>query len=1005
MSLYQQILTALSGSPTQNNRLLVLHTPLGRDVMVAERADIEEAIGLRSFGGSGCLDGAIERAPAGCRITVHALAADTHIELKSLIGQPALLELLTPQSYTALRPFHGHITEAALLGSDGGLARYRLVIEPWISFLAHRTDAYVFQRKTVIQIIEEVFADYQNQGKLMPAWRWDLIDVGVYPERSLCIQYQETDLDFVQRLLTEEGLFCWFEHQGHAQSDPQGDTKDASLGAHTLVIADHNNAFQPGAQARVRFTQSGPTVFKSKPEDSLTRWSHRSAVHTTSLQLASLDYRSLSLREQSQSADAQFSAPGAAAGSAQALPEFSLNDIPGIYAYEDSAQGERLALRQMQALDAQREQVQAQGNLRSAAPGSTFTLEDHAEHNGTDEARDRFVVLSAHHRARNNLSADHQAQVTSLLGAIRNLGAINRDSPSRNAAKPVKADNTPIYQVRLIAQRAAVPVRMVRMSAGSDSLGLPDPRLHLRPTVHGVQTAVVVGTAGLPIQTDRDHRIKVQFHWQRGSSASHRLGHTSADDNAPASDASGSWVRVAQSVAGANWGAVFTPRLGQEVLVQFVAGDIDRPVVVGVVYNGQGSPDAQGNQVTGGAAGGGTNATGNAPAWFPGEKKQGKLEGHQHNAVLSGHKSQELSASQTGTAGFNQLVFDDTSGAGRMELSSTSAQTRLQLGHLLQQSDNQRLQARGHGLDLSSAAWGALRAGSGLLLSTHPRQGSQSGSRALDSRAPAAQVEQSNQLLHSLAESAQQHNAKLTSSSTSAKAEPDLVGAKKADKAKQLAVEQALYASVDSLGASDQRSEAAQNGSDSTGGGTGSITAWSRPDLVLASPSGIAAFTPAGNVLSAGHTMSLVAGQDLQQIAQSNYAVAVKSGLVFYTYGKATNASKPNTETGIKLHAASGNVNTQSQSGATKITADKAVSFSSTSGMVKVTAPNHILLTAAGAAIDLQPGSITLKGPGKVEFKASMKVLTGAGSASQSLQLPALVKFDYTPRRTTPFSL
>jgi type VI secretion system secreted protein VgrG len=495
-----------------------------------------------------------------------------------------------------------------------------------------------------------------------------------------------------------------------------------------------------------------------------------------------------------------------------------------------------------------------------------------------------------------------------------------------------------------------------------------------------------VGVSGQPVHTDRDQRIKVQFHWQRGGNASHRLSHP-ADDNAPASDASGvtggSWVRVAQTVAGANWGAVFTPRLGQEVLVQFVAGDVDRPVVVGVVYNGQGSANAQGNQVSGGAA----SATGNAPAWFPGDKKQGKLQGHQHNAVLSGYKSQELSGSQSGTAGYNQLVFDDSAGAGRIELGSTSSATRLQLGRLLHQSDNQRLQPRGHGLDLSSAAWGALRAGSGLLLSAHSKTGSQSGTRSLDSREAQTQIEQSQQLLHTLAESAQQHNAKVTTP----KPEPDVVGAKKPDKAKQLAVEQAMYASVDSLAATDQRSAAAQTGSDSTGsttgGGAGHITAWSRPDLVLAAPGGIATFTPASNVLSAGNTLSLVAGQDLQHIAQSNSAVAIKSGLVFYTYGKATNTSKPNTETGIALHAGTGNVNTQSQSAATRLTADKAVQVSSTSGMVKITAPKHILLTAGGAAVDIQSGSITLKGPGKIEFKASMKAMQGAGSASQSVSL------------------
>jgi type VI secretion system secreted protein VgrG len=190
------------------------------------------------------------------------------------------------------------------------------------------------------------------------------------------------------------------------------------------------------------------------------------------------------------------------------------------------------------------------------------------------------------------------------------------------------------------------------------------------------------------------------------------------------------------------------------VLVQFVAGDIDRPVVVGAVYNGQGSADAQGNQIGGGAA----TATGNAAAWFPGSgsaksAKAGALQGHQHNAVLAGYKSQELGASQSGGGGFNQLVFDDSAGANRIELSSTTSATRLQLGHLLNQTDNQRLQPRGHGLDLSTAAWGALRAGSGMLLSAHAKTGSQSAVRALDSREPQTQMEQSQQLLHTLAES------------------------------------------------------------------------------------------------------------------------------------------------------------------------------------------------------------------------------------------------------------
>ena len=808
------------------------------------------------------------------------------------------------------------------------------------------------------EIIEEVFADYMGkseaQGKLAPVWRWDLADVAAYPQRSLSIQYNESDLQFITRLLREEGLFFWFEHTGQPE--------DASLGAHTLVIADHNNAFKPGPQPRVRFTQSAAV----QPEDTLTRWREAAATQTATLDLASLDHRSLGLRPQSQSADAT-------TGTAP-HPELGLTDNPGAYAYEDSQQGARLALRQMQAIDALRAQVQASGTLRVSAPGTTFTLTDHAQHDGRDASRDRFVMLGVRHSARNNLSADQRAQVEGIGAAIGQINARSEaghtehhrfgQAPARNVGG-ANATEEPLYQCHISAQRAAVPVRL----GARDKHGLPDPRSHPRPSVQGVQTAIVVGLGGAPIHTDRDQRIKLQFHWQRGANASHRIPHP-AGDNAAASDASGTWVRVAQTVAGANWGAVFTPRLGQEVLVQFIAGDIDRPVVIGAAYNGQGSADAQGNQNAAGAA----TATGNAPAWFPGTARQGELQAHAHTAVLAGHKSQELSTSQGGSGGYNQLVFDDTPGASRIELASTSAQTRLQLGHLLNQNDNQRLQARGHGLDLSTAAWGAVRAGAGILISAHGKSGSQSATRSLDSREPQAQIEQSQQLLHTLAESAQQHQAKATD-------EPDVIGAKKEDKAKQLGNEQGLYAAIDSLGTSDKRGQAAQgegNDSGRTGGGIGDAIVWPRPDIVIAAPGGIASFTPATAFMTAGNTMTMVAGQDLQHITQGNAAASVKSGLIFYTYGKTTVAAKPNQETGIKLHAASGNVRVEAQTDAVKITADKAVEVASTNGMVRITAPNHILLTAGGAALDIQAGSITLKGPG---------ILTGPGSASQSLEL------------------
>ncbi len=948
MSLYQAILAHLSALPTQNARLLRLHTPLGTDALVAERVEVDEAIGPLPEGSD---------APAAAtQLVVHALAGDAHLELKSLIGQPVRLDLLTADG--SLRPWSGHVTSFALLGSDGGLARYRLVIQPWLAFLVHNQDSWVFQDQTVMEIVDQIFNDHAGQGTLKPQWRWELSDASVYPRRSLSIQYNESDLAYVHRLLREEGLFYWWEH-----------TADGEEGGHTLVIADHNGVFQPNAQTTVRFTQAG-SVLK---EDSLTQVQTHARVRTASLELASGDYRSLSLRPQHQTGQ---NLPAS-------LAHLSAADLPGAYAYEDSAQGERLLKRQIEALDAQRHQGNAVGTVRTAAPATHFTLVDHPVHDGSSTERDQLVILRAHHRARNNLSADHKAQVLSLLGQLAQdkLGV-------QTAPSPDETDTSPLYQCELQTQALAQPVRMVNVQSN----GLPDSRLNPRPTITGVQTALVVGT-GEPVHTDRDQRIKVQFHWQRGAAGSHRLEHPSGDDNAPTNDATGTWVRVATPVAGQNWGSVFTPRVGQEVLVAFIAGDVDRPVVIGSVYNGQGQGDAQGNQV----ARGGSGATGNAPAWFAGSKPSADNQGHGHNAVLSGLKSQELPSSASGSGGHNQLVFDDTPGANRIELSTTQAATRLQLGHLLNQNDNQRLGSRGHGLELATRAWGAVRAGSGLLISTHGKPASTAGGgNQMDSREPLARIQSGQELLHTLAQSAQDHKAQISG-------EAQVKGATEQDNSKQLPVEQGLWATQQSL-KERQTSSGGEGGGDSTagdeasiggensqpatiGGGQGSVTAWSRPDLVLASPAGIIQASPRSGVTSAGNTTSLVAGQDINQLSAQNWALAAKDGIVLYTYGKASNGQKPNQETGVQLHAASGNVSSQSQSGATQVAADKAVNISSTAAGINASSPTKILLTAGGAGITISGGNITLAAPGNITFKAGMKNFTGGSSASVSVTL------------------
>lgn len=826
-----------------------------------------------------------------------------------------------PSGVGELRPWHGHVTRVGLVGSDGGLARYELVIEPWLAFLRWRTDAFVFQDMSVQQIVDAVFARHQAQGALAPAWRWELADASVYPRRSLAIQYHESDLAFVQRLLAEEGLFWWFEHAGEAASE--------AMGAHTLVIADHNGAFKPAATPSVRYTQSGSASFD---EDGLQHWQRGRRVRTHGVELASYDYRSLGLRQVSAAAEAVGDVPLVAV------------DVPGLYAYEDGTQGERLAQRWLQALQADAEQWGGEGSVRGLAPGATLQVLEHP-----DAEAGPYVALQLVHRARNNLAADVQAQLQRWLG----------DAPAwaRQGQRQANASEEPLYRVQLGAQRCDKPVRAPASAQGL----LP------RPTVSGTQTAIVVGLDA-PVHTDRDHRVKIQFHWQRGAMSGHGL-QGEGEDNAPANDASGTWVRVGELLAGANWGSHFIPRLGQEVVVSFVEGDIDRPVITGAAYNGVGADNAQGNTVIAGNAG----ATGNAPAWFPGDQ-----DGHAHNAVLSGYKSQELQSSASGTGGYNQWVLDDTPEANRIELSSTSAAARLQLGHLLLQRDNQRLQPRGHGFDLSTSAYGAVRAGSGLLLSAHGRQPSTGTAKQMDSREPQAVLQAAQELTATLAEASQKHQAQQ-------QGEPQ-------PKELNIALaQQGLYESLQAIDGADGTDEG-----DATriGGGLGRYPVLGRPDLVMAAPGGIGSFTPANLVVSAGNTTSLVAGQDITLTTQRHHAVAVKSGLVWFTYGKAQNPNKPNQETGIRLHAATGSVSVQATSAKSLWAADRKVEVASTSDAVTVGSPQQVLLNGGGSSVKVTSGNITLTTQGPARFLAAMKSLTGGASTKAELTLPppALLK-------------
>ena len=912
--------TALLAAPGQHDRLLRLHTPFGPDVLVAEVFRGEERLG----GG-------------GFRFEITALSVDAHLDLDTLLGRPVLLELLCADS-PVRRPFHGHVTAFEQLGSNGGLARYRLRVEPWLAFLRERVDSYVFQDRSVIAIVEDVFADYAEAGALTPAWRWDLQDAAVYPVRSLTTQYQESDFAFVERLLADEGLFYWFEHEGAPGDD--------TLGRHVMVIADHNQAC--GELGTVRYHRADAT----ERADSLQRWSPARRLHPTRLARASWDYRSVGLRPAS-----------AESVAVHADVVIEDTDVTDPYAWCDGAHGARLAARQLEAVQATACRGAGAGTWRRMAPGSRFSVGQHPQVG--DEA---YLCVGVTHDARNNLGAEVFDALEQALGAVAlpgiplpdplggggkadavalellsvpaQRGSANGTPPERSAspAGATAVEPNDFYRNTFSMQPADVAYR-TRMSDGRGE------RMHPRPTVHGTQVAIVVSD-GAPLTTDRDHRIKVQFPWQRGGSSSTRLAHPGGDDNAPGDDGAWTWVRVATPWAGDNWGGVVVPRRGQEVLVAFIEGDIDRPVIVGSVYNGRGQPDAPHNQAGAGAGG----ATANAAAWF---------EGNAHAAVYTGFKSQALADSQGGTGGYQQLRFDDTPGQGRTQAATTQHATTLTLGHLKGGEDNVREHERGFGAELSTQAGGAVRAGSGLLLTSEP------GHQQLTARTALGQLADSAELTTTLLETTAGQQAGLP------------------DESAMLPVQQSHETLQESLAATQQGGAIAAEGSGASGGGDGEAPGWSAPHLLATGTDGVVTLTPADQGWVSGTQTALVAGADLDWMSQASHVTAVAGGIALFTQGSEPAAGKPNRETGIAMHAAQGKVSARAHRNEAKAAAKTKVTIASTQADIEIAAPaKHVLLTAQGAYLKLEGGSIELGASGIVEFKASSKELAGPKGAS-----------------------
>ncbi|MCM2130784.1 type VI secretion system Vgr family protein [Larsenimonas rhizosphaerae] len=703
-----------------------------------------------------------ERVSTPFRYRLDCVAQQGDIELTSLMAQPAQLSVLQADGSTRTR--HALVEEAALLGEDGGVYYYQLTLVPWLAMLKLGRDSRLFQDRSAVDILTEVF-----DGHLIArgGYRFDLRRE--YPPRSYCVQYRESDFNFISRLCEEEGLWYYFEHAGDGVSDDDGGDNSVAFDGHRLVITDDVDTCPPVSPQAIRFHRQAAT----ETEDALNQWGAARRAQPTRVSVGTFDYKQPALTKRTglDTLDEQGN-----------LPASEVYDYAGEYYYHGFERGERLTENRLEAHESLARRFHGAGGARQLQAGHWFELTQHPLHDTGGEAERQFLLLGITTYAENALpvSAHLKRLPGSLqaeMDAARRAHGLDEDQKEDGDQSAELLDNyrsagTGHFLVDIEAQRRSQPYR--------------HPLTHRRPVLGGPQTATVVGPEGEEIHTDHLNRVRVQFHWDRTGQRNEQAG---------------VWLRVAQPSAGGGWGGVFVPRIGQEVLVDFLEGDADRPLITGRIYNGEQTPD-----------------------WHS-------------NGLLSGIKSKTYRGSK-----YNELVFDDATDQERVRLNSEHSKSQLNLGYLIHQHGNHRGAFRGTGFELRTDAYGAIRANEGLYLSSWGQLGA-SGDQ-LDLRPAFQQLSTAHEMAESLSQSAAGHNAEpLESNESLEKAGDDT---------------QAHYGNSEMLGG-DQGT--ARGAIDS--GGRGQSPGLKAPWLHAAASAGMTLSTPESTHLAQGHSLGVTSGEDV----------------------------------------------------------------------------------------------------------------------------------------------
>lgn len=618
----------------------------------------------------------------GIEYALSCVSTHAGLELKQFIANPVELQFVTASG--DLRAVSGIVSAAIEGQSDGGLASYQLIVRDAFSLLDENCCTRVFRNANEVDITHTLLREWREANPIAArAFDFALGGLKNYPAREFTMQYNESTAAFLRRLWKRRGI-GWFI-QADAATEPGSD----ETARHTLVLFDDAMSLKENPAGAMRYHRDDGT----EQRDSVTAWHAVRTLRAGRVNRASWDYRQTWLMK---CGETSLNDQGTLGNQFAASLDDYLTDAP--HAGNDASDYRSLGLLRMQRKEYEAKLFKGESGDRDMQVGQWRRLDGHPEVDKHMDEQRQFVCTELRVEAENNLPKVLNDRVCRLF-------ALNRWSGDRDSLLQASAERGMRYTNRFTCTRRGIPI-----------VPAFDPRIDL-PRVEA-QTAIVVGPENNEIYCDEFGRIKVRFPACRLEDHEHAQGAGASD-----SDRDSAWLRLATGWAGNRYGTTSLPRAGDEVVVVFLGGDPDKPLVIGSVHGAR------------------------TPS--PSFSHTSVLPGDKH---LSGIVSKEGQGQRA-----NQLRIDDTPGQISAHLGSEHAHSQLNLGYLTHPRHDGQAEPRGEGAELRTDAVLSLRGGQGILISADASL--RAAGRQLDRDGLAGLAEAFEHIQKQLAELAKKHEA------------------------------------------------------------------------------------------------------------------------------------------------------------------------------------------------------------------------------------------------------